>query len=192
MKALGCGVGWILFCFAVTARAEASYARPPDSSWEGPPTIEPSDSTIRLNVGPALRLSSAPLLGGLGTAVDIGSKAAGARFSGSWFRAGSDGGLSQYTAELWIDFGMRRSLRPILGAGAGVARLDATDSNGSLQTSTVGVALLRGTLEYVLPVAGVDGRVGVDVEGAVPAIRSNTAPDMAGWLIATARVGVGF
>jgi hypothetical protein len=192
MKSLACGLGLILFGCAATAGAESGYARPPDGFWEGPAVIEPSDSTIRWNVGPALRLGSAPLLGGLGAAVDIGSKAAGARFSGTWFRAGSDGGLSQYAAELWIDFGMRRSLRPILGAGAGVARLDATDANGSLQTSTVGVALLRGTMEYVLPVAGVDGRVGVDIEGAVPAIRANTAPDTAGWLIATARVGVGF
>jgi hypothetical protein len=56
----------------------------------------------------------------------------------------------------------------------------------------MGVALLRGTLEYALPVAGVDGRVGIDVEGALPAIRESAAPDVAGWIVATARVGVGF
>jgi hypothetical protein len=192
MKPLACVVGSILLLSAHAARAQSAFARPPDGYWEGPRAFDPPESTVRLNVGPALRIGSAPMLGGLAAAVDVGARAAGARISGSWFRAGSDGGLSQYAAELWIDFGAPRRLRPIVAAGAGVARLDANDARGSLETSTVGVAVLRAALEYVLPIAGVDGRVGVDVEGAVPAIRSNTAPDVAGWLTAAARVGVGF
>jgi hypothetical protein len=38
----------------------------------------------------------------------------------------------------------------------------------------------------------VDARVGIDLQGALPAIRSAGAPDVAGWHVAAARVGVGF
>jgi hypothetical protein len=105
---------------------------------------------------------------------------------------GSDGGLAQYTAELWVDFGAARRLRPILGAGAGVGRLDEAAANGGISTSTVGLGVLRATLEYVLPLSGADARVGVDVMGVLPAIRDRSAPDLRGWLVTSARVGVGF
>jgi hypothetical protein len=198
MKVFGLVLAAIVLLFSGAARAQARYApppryaQPPDGYWEPPAVPETSDSTVRVNLGPALRLGEGPVLGGLGAAIDIGAKAAGARFSGAWFRAGSDGGLSQYAGELWIDLGAQKRVRPIIGAGAGVARLDALAAGGSIATSTIGIALLRGTLEYVLPIAGVDGRVGVDVEGALPAIRSQSAPDVAGWITTTARVGVGF
>jgi hypothetical protein len=193
MKAIGFVAGWVLawLLSAGSARAQG-YARPPDGYWEGPAVVDAQDSAVRLNVGPALKLGPAPILGGLATSIDVGAKSAGARFSAAWFHAGSDKGLSQYAGELWIDFGARRRLRPVLAAGAGVARIDALDAVGDVQTSTMGVALLRGTLEYVLPVTGVDGRVGIDLEGAVPAIRGSGAPDVAGWIVTSARVGVGF
>jgi hypothetical protein len=130
--------------------------------------------------------------GGLSTAADIGAKASGARLSGTWAKVGSDGGLSQYTAELWVDFGGHRRIRPILGAGAGLARLDTADAAGALHGSTLGLGVLRGALEYVLPISGADARIGMDLEGALPAIRSASAPDVDGWLLAVARVGVGF
>src|SRR5262249_25449009 len=112
--------------------------------------------------------------------------------SGTWARAGSDGGLSQYTAELWVDLGRERALRPIVGAGAGVARIDTADPSGEVMTSTLGLGVLRGTLEYVLPVAGADARVGVDIEAALPAIRGRGSPEIVGWLVGMARVGIGF
>ena len=199
MKVLGSVIAAVVVMFiSGAARAQARYAsppryaQPPDGYWEGAPLAETPDSTVRVNLGPSLRLGEGPVLGGLGAAIDIGAKAAGARLSGAWFRAGSDGGLSQYAGEIWIDLGAQRRVRPIVGAGAGVARLDALAAGGGIATATIGVALLRGTLEYVLPIAGVDGRVGVDVEGALPAIRSQSAPDVAGWITTTARVGVGF
>ncbi len=143
-------------------------------------------------MGPALRAGADHTHGGLVTMLDIGSKAAGGRLSGTWSHVGSDGGLSQYTAELWVDFGARRRLHPIVGAGAGVARLENDDGSGSLRTSTLGLGVLRGTLEYVLPVSGVDARVGLDIQGALPAIRSAGSPEVDGWVVAAARVGVGF
>ncbi len=157
-----------------------------------PNNYEPSDTPFRLGVGPALRFTGEGTAGGLGASLDLGARAEGGRFSATWVRVGSDGGLSQYTAELWVDFGAQRRLRPIIGAGAGVARIDEAAGAGALSTSTIGLGVLRGTLEYVLPVAGADARVGVDVLGALPAIRDSSTPDVRGWLITTARVGVGF
>jgi hypothetical protein len=190
MNARSYFVGTLLLTWTGAVQAQG-YARPPDDSWEYP-VVEPPDSTLRLSVGPALRTGADHTHGGLVTMLDIGSKAAGGRLSGTWSHVGSDGGLSQYTAELWVDFGARRRLHPIVGAGAGVARLEEDDGTGALRASTLGLGVLRGTLEYVLPVTGVDARVGLDVQGALPAIRTSGSPDVDGWLIAAARVGVGF
>jgi hypothetical protein len=180
------------FFFAGIANAQSGYARPPDGAWQNPTYVEPSDSTFRLSIGPALRIDSHRAHGGLVTALDIGARAAGARVSGAWARVGSEGGLSQYTAELWVDFGAERRLRPIVAAGAGLARLDEAGADGSLHTWTVGLGVLRGTLEYALPVTGADARVGVDVQAALPAIRGSAPAEVEGWLVAMARVGVGF
>ncbi len=192
MNARSCIAGTILLTWTGAAQAQGRYARPPDDSWDYPVVAEPPESTLRLSVGPALRTGADHTHGGLLTMLDIGSKAAGGRLSGTWSHVGSDGGLSQYTAELWVDFGAHRRLHPIVGAGAGLARLEENDAAGALRTSTLGLGVLRGTLEYVLPVSGVDARVGIDVQGALPAIRSSDAPEVAGWVVAAARVGVGF
>src|SRR3954469_8692897 len=177
--------------FATGARAQSRYALPPDENLPEPPRFEP-ESTVRLSVGPALRVASAGADGGLGAALDIGARGSGGRFSGTWVRVGSDRGVSAYTAELWVDFGAPRRLRPIVAAGAGVARLDTADASGAVNGSTVGLGVLRGSLEYVLPIADASARVGVDLSGALPAIRSQAAPDIGGWLVATLRVGIGF
>jgi hypothetical protein len=183
-----------LTCCLLSGAAEAQtrYAQPPEQMIENPPAYEPADSVIRLGVGPALRVSNAGTAGGLGATVDIGARAQGGRLAAAWTRVGSDGGLAQYTAELWVDFGAARRFRPIVGAGAGIGRLDEATANGGIFTSTLGLGVLRGTLEYVLPVSGADARVGLDVMGVLPAIRDSSAPDVRGWLITQARVGVGF
>jgi hypothetical protein len=98
--------------------------------------------------------------------------------------------MSAYSAELWIDFGVGSELHPVIGAGAGVARLNP--ANADSQASTVGIGTLRGSLEYVLPVAGADARAGVDLIGNVPAIRGSGADDVGAWLLGVARVSVGF
>jgi len=172
--------------------AQTRYAQPPDEVMDNPRNYEPSDALLRLGAGPAIRVAGDGAAGGLGVSLDVGARAEGGRLSATWIRAGSDRGLSQYTAELWVDFGAQRRLRPIIGAGGGVARLDEAAQGGGVSTSTVGLGVLRGTLEYVLPVAGADARVGVDLLGALPAIRDASTPDVRGWLIASARVGVGF
>lgn len=160
------------------------YAAPPE------PEFLPR-SAVCIHTGPSLRVDERSPQGGLFAAIDVGEKAAGVRASGTWVRVGSDGGLAQYAAELWIDFGHDRRLHPILGAGAGVARLERASASG-LESRSVGVGVLRGALEYVLPVSGTDARAGLEVLGAVPAIAAENAGDPKPWLLISATVGVGF
>ncbi len=183
-----------------TARAE--YARPPDEPYSrpypgeryAPPPDEDAGheprSVVRLFTGPVLRFADQSARGGLMFALDAGSRAAGARLSGAWVRAGSDGGLSQYTAEIWIDFAASEPLHPVLAAGAAAARLDR-ETGGRLQSDVLGVGLLRGALQYRLPVNGVDARASLDVTGSVPAVGARAA-DVAPWITAAVTVGVGF
>jgi hypothetical protein len=188
------------------AHAASDFARPPGDyperrdeppprSDDEPPRVddfEPEESTFRVSTGPVLRAMSEHADGGFTAAIDIGAKAAGARFAGSWVRTGSDRGLSQYDGQLWIDFGAGERLHPILAAGAGLARLESADALGVVHANTVGIGSLRGTLEYVLPIREANARAGIDVEGALPAIRGAEAPDVSGWVLITARVGIGF
>ena len=168
---------------------------PPPRSDDPPPRsddFEPEESALRLSTGPVLRATTERADGGFNAAVDIGARAAGARLAGSWVRTGSDRGLSEYDAQLWIDFGYEQRLHPILAAGAGLARLESADALGAVHASTVGIGSLRGTLEYVLPIREANARAGLDVEGALPAIRGQDAPEIGGWVLITARVGIGF
>jgi hypothetical protein len=193
----------LLGLFPRPAFADPGFAEPPGEPVvvrdrveleESPP--EPFEelrpSSVRVSIGPGLRVSEVATDGGLVAAIDVGSGAIGARASGSWVRVGSDVGLSQYGGDLWIDFGGERRLRPIVGAGAAVARLNHRELDGSVEASTYGVGLLRGSLEYVLPVERADARAGIDAVGSVPAIQGRRAPDMSPWLLVTARVGIGF
>jgi hypothetical protein len=185
------------------AVADPGFATPPDAfpgEAEEIPHDEahygiavPPSSTVRASVGPALLLSSRSTEGGFAAMFDIGARAAGARITGAWLNVGGDNGLSQYTGELWVDFGIGRQLHPILAAGAGLARIEHAADDGGATRSTVGVGTLRGSLEYMLPIAEADARAGLDVTGAVPAIRASdsNAPGEP-WVMAVARVGVGF
>jgi hypothetical protein len=157
-----------LFC-PMLAHAADGYATPPGdfpsrlddppstpddppSRSDDPPTrpddFEPEASALRLSTGPVLRATTERADGGFSAAIDLGARAAGARIAGSWVRTGSDRGLSQYDAQLWIDFGADQRLHPILAAGAGLARLEHADALGALHANTVGIGSLRGTLEY--------------------------------------------
>ena len=184
------------------ALAEPGFAEPPGAPLavedRAPaPLVDPVPddvvpSSVRVSIGPGLRVSERTTDGGLGAALDIGSGAVGARLSGTFIRVGSDEGLSQYGADLWIDFGVGRRLHPIVGAGAGVARMNHAAADGSVDASSYGVGTLRGSLEYVLPVERADARAGIDAVGSVPAIHGRGAPDSGPWLLVTARVGIGF
>jgi len=198
--------GAALLLAPAAARAESGFADPPGyseppqnqdlpQSEADPQHFEPLESdrsTFRLSTGPALRASSERADGGFGAALDIGAKAAGARFTGTWVGVGSHHGLSQYDAQLWLDFGQGQRLHPILAAGAGLARLEFADAAGATRNATIGVGTLRGSLEYVLPIQEADARAGLDIEGALPAIRGQDAPDVGGWVLVSARVGIGF
>ena len=191
----------ILLGLCVTSPAQAQpFATPPETVESSPSDGEPApfepvveeSSAVRVSVGPTLCVSEGSAEGGLAAALDVGSGPAGARISGAWVKGGSDHGLAEYRAELTIDFGSGKRLHPILGAGAGVARLDRAEPDGSLESNTYGVGILRGTLEYVLPLSGTDARASVDAIGSVPAIHEKGAPDPGPWLSLVARVGVGF
>jgi hypothetical protein len=184
------------------AAAEPGFASPPPnaplvmerSNWDTrseEPRAEPS-STVRVSVGPGLRVSGQEPEGGLCVALDVGARAAGVRASAAWLRASAERGMSQYAAELWIDFGAGQQLHPIIAAGAGVARLDARDADGAETTATIGVGVLRGSLDYVLPISAADARVGLDLIGSVPATPGGAAADARPWLLTVAHVGVGF
>ncbi len=206
-----CHGRWALSGVAVAASAlfqvpvaRADFAAPPESPYERedpnrseqPPLIEerdsrvepwdlppaPKPSTFRFHVGPAVLLQ--PAGPGLFAALDIGERAVGARVSASWLRAESEQGLSAYSAELWIDFRHRYELHPVLGAGASFLR------GGALGTSSsVGAGVLRAGLEYELPIADADARLGLNLVGLVPAIGSErTQP----WAMAALTVGAGF
>src|SRR5690242_14049909 len=92
------------------AAAEGGFAEPPDQplvqerevpdEQSYPPYPEPAPiqpSTVRVSVGPTLRVADPKTDGGLYVALDVGSRAAGVRGSGSWVRTGTEHGVSQYT-----------------------------------------------------------------------------------------------
>jgi hypothetical protein len=189
--------------------ALAQYADPPDSpvvvdqsGWGVPEDraalpdepLEPhtQGSSLRLFTGPALRLGEHEPRAGLFAAVDLGRTAAGLRLSGAWVGAGRLDGVSQYGAELWLDLGQSQQLHPVLGAGAAVAVVRADpDAGAESDTTTVGVAELRASLQYQLPVEGTDARVAVDAVGSLPAVGSEQASELAPWALLVATVCVG-
>ena len=196
-----------LFGYAHSARAQ--YALPPDDrpplrtddddrardgEWRGSYTrAAPSRSIIRLLTGPALRLGDGDARAGLMAAADVGSGAAGLRLNGTWVGTGTDHGLSLYGAELWVDFGKESELHPIVAAGAGLGRVDhrRAGTASDVDTTSIGVALLRATLQYRLPVEAVDARAGVDLSANFRAFGPDGYTKSA-WAMAAATVGIGF
>jgi hypothetical protein len=192
-------IAWAALLLAPAARAE--FAPRPESPYqfedpdrrEPPHTeareerVEPGEpaadsSTFRFHVGPAMLLE--PKSPGLFTALDVGQRAVGARVSASWLRPETEQGISAYSAELWIDFRHRYELHPVLGAGASFLRGGALGEHES-----AGAGLLRGALEYELPIADADARLSLSVLALVPAIGSDrTRP----WTMAALTVGAGF
>lgn len=196
----------VLSGWSSAARAEG-FATPPDEPLVPRPSEDATDETralaaesasdsraspLRLHVGPSLLISEHDPQGGLFAAADIGRGATGARVSGTWVRVGSESGLSQYTLELWLDFARGANLHPVLAAGAGVARVYHAEPNGDPKANTLGVGVLRATLEYGLPIAGTDARAALDAIGALPAIQGGDSVKVDPWLTVVGSVGVGF
>jgi len=165
-----------------TPDPDRTYPPPTVSRTETEPLPDATGSTFRFQVGPALLLQ--PTGPGLFTALDIGQRAVGARASAAWLRAESEQGLAAYSGELWIDFRHRFELHPIIGAGASLLRGGAIGQHAS-----VGAGMLRGALEYELPIADADARVSFSLIALVPAIGTErTKP----WALGTVMVGAGF
>ncbi len=189
--------------------ADPPYASPPDSSdsvlvyrpheplpdhdnhrptWQHRET-----SLLRFHIGGAGRGNNDEVTPGFTTSLDIGRGPAGFRVSGTWLRVGSDEGLAQYTGELTLDLGAQSPWRPVVGAGAGLARYyqDTADGNGT-DAESLGIGLVRVAIEYQLPVEATDTRAGLGITGALPAIRAEGAPDLNPWVIVGFTIGVGF
>ncbi len=202
-----------LVCTLLAAQAAAQpFARPPENHND---TVVAGDSGglfdrgidddgawwrrehlswLRLHVGGAARASSDGLTPGLLAALDFGRGPAGFRASAAWLRVGSDQGLAQYSGELTLDLGGRSRWRPIIGAGAGLARSYRVDAAGARTAggSSLGIGVLRVSLELRLPLEDVDARAGIHAIGTLPAIRGDGAPDLDPWVIGAATLGVGF
>lgn len=160
---------------------ETDYRRDEPEPWAEPP-FSPASSTVRFHVGPAVLID--PSGPGLFTALDIGERAVGGRLSGSWLRAESERGLAAYTAELWIDFRHRYTLHPIVGAGASWLHGGALGDDDN-----AGAGVLRGAVEYELPIHDADARLGLNLIALVPAIGTErTRP----WATAALTIGAGF
>lgn len=164
--------------------AASYYADPPDEpreSREPVALVDRAGSGVRFQVGPALLL--APANPGFFTALDFGERAVGGRVSAAWLRTESDQGLSAYDAELWIDFRHRSDLHPIVGAGASWLHGSALG-----EQENVGAGVLRGALEYELPISDADARVGLSSTLLVPAIATDRSRP---WLTLALGVGIG-
>lgn len=193
-----------LCLLAAPSRAE-SFAEPPgaplarDPDSEGhdrlPPIRDPapwrSETTARLRIGPALRVGD-EAAGALFAGLDLGSGAAGLRLSASFARLGAESDAQQYGGELWLDVGGGGRLRPVVAAGAALARLSGPDPGGGRDAATLGVGTLRAGVDYVLPLRDADARAAVEILGALPAIRGSDDRERDPWILLMASVGVGF
>jgi hypothetical protein len=153
---------------------------------------EPPTSTVRLYAGPALRVSSLGARVGALAAAEFGRRAAGLRLTGAWADAGTDRGLSQYTGEFWLDLGMGGLCHPILGAGAGLARVGQPGDDDRPDTATVGIGVFRAAFELVLPVRDTDARAGIEALGSLPVAKPRDLTASGPWALLVATVGVGF
>ena len=182
----------------VSGLARAQFAEPPRPALAQDPEAEsehpipvPDDypmsrSSLRFLTGPALRLGTSTQAG-LYAAVDVGQEAAGLRLSGTWAEVGTPDGVAEYTAELWLDFGYPKRIRPLVGAGVALVQLA-----GSREDMSLGAAVARGGIQYLLPVHHADARIGLDLRGTIPALSSAEQPLPSPWATLMLTLGAGF
>lgn len=185
-----------------SAQPTSRYADPPDgrpvavvaSPTDAPEPPPASPSPVRLHVGTAGRTGADSVRAGLLAALDIGRGPTGVRLSGTWVRVGYDDPLAQYTGELTLSLLEHPRWIPSLGVGGGLARTYRVDPSGQRTSggASLGVGVLRASLEYRLPLHATDARLGLNAAGSLPAIKEQRAPDLPPWLLLSATVGVGF
>lgn len=199
---------WVTaFCFASPSLAEAQYAEPPNygrPGQQGPTQVavdgrifaeegtsrRAPSSSVRLHAGPLLLLWAHAVRPGGFAALEYGKDAAGVRATGAWAQTGATDGLSQYTAEFWLDLGHGTPWHPIVGAGAGLGRIRvATDG---FERATVGVGVVRAALQYMLPVPDTDARASLEMLGCLPVAAPQALGRANPWAIAAGTLGVGF
>jgi hypothetical protein len=107
-------------------------------------------------------------------------------------KAGARDGLSQYTTEFWLDLGPGWRFYPVVGAGAGVARVGSlAPETAELETVTLGIGVLRAGLEVALPVHGADARASLEAVGCLPVVGLRNISENAPWGLFVATVGIG-
>ena len=192
-----------------TYAAHAEYATPPDARPQGPYEPEPAvldhppaaqaleqatstPSTVRVHAGPALRLRRDGTRLGAWGAVDVGEQATGLRVAGTWVDAGAIDGSSQYTTEFWLDMGSGRRFHPVVGAGAGIARLGTSaQETTDFETITLGIGLLRAGMQVALPVHATDARASLEAIGCLPVVGPRNVRRDAPWGLIVLAVGIG-
>ena len=98
-----------------------------------------------------------------------------------------------FLGRYWLDLGMGELYHPILGAGAGVARVGQPgDGDHPTDTATVGVGVFRAAFEVVLPVRDTDARAGIEALGSLPVAKPRDLTASGPWALFVATVGVGF
>lgn len=182
------------------AEPPAGYGSPPGAivgdsmdRWWGYRNSAPgAASSVRLYAGPATRLSEHDPQLGAQAAIEIGRNAAGLRLAGAWFEAGNARGVSQYTAEFWLDLAWGDRLHPVIGVGPGVARVrEAPELDGGGDQVTVGIGVLRTGLQLALPVRDTDARASLEALASLPVV----GPERVGnalWGVLAVSLGVGF
>jgi hypothetical protein len=179
------------------------FASPPVAT--SPPVAAPYDdddhryelyrSPMRLHVGPAGVTTGQSLGLGLGLAADFGRGSVGFRLAAAWLR-GEQGdptktpiadGLAQYTGEVTLDFNKHGPWHPVLGVGAGIARVGRGDSGGTIGIGTAGLRI-----EYALAFDDADVRIGAGAWGVMAGPSDREVRDVKSYALFGASIGVGF
>ncbi len=183
-------------CFATPPYIATSpvAAQPPYDDYDNH-RVELYRSPMRLHLGPAGATTGQSLGMGLGLAADFGRGSVGFRLAAAWLR-GEPGdpakssiydGLSQYTGEVTLDFNKRGPWHPVLGVGAGVARVNRSDTGGTIG---IGTASLR--LEYALAFDDADVRLGIGGSAVMAGPSDREVRDVRSYALFGATIGVGF
>lgn len=181
------------------------FSAPPPTATSAPVVAPPYDdydhrpelyrSPMRLHLGPSGVTTGQSLGMGLGLAADFGRGSVGFRLAAAWLR-GEPGdpskttladGLSQYTGEVTLDFNKRGPWHPVLGVGAGVARVGRGDSGGFIGVGTAGLRL-----EYALLFDDADVRLAVGAQGVMAGPSDREVRDVRSYALFGASLGIGF